>query len=101
MTIEIVSFRNYKKNTLQGFLTIRLTNVGLEIRDATLHERGGERWVGLPSKPYEAEGETKYSYIVKFYEKAKYHQFQKAALEALDEYMQTNREDAQETDVPF
>ena len=44
MAVEVVEFREYVKNTLQGFLTIRMTNVGLEIRDIALHRKNGEKW---------------------------------------------------------
>ena len=70
MAIEIVSFRQYQKNTLQGFLTVRMTNVGLEIRDITLHEKEGKRCLGLPAKPYtDRDGKDTYAYIVCFYDR--------------------------------
>lgn len=50
--IEIVDFKQHAKNTLQGFLTIRLTTTGLEIRDLALHQKNGNRWLQLPAKPY-------------------------------------------------
>ena len=87
MSIEIKSFRKFEKNTLKGFLTIFMSNIGLEVRDATLHEKEGKRWIGFPAKPYQDEaGDTKYSYIIKFTDKAKWEQFQKATLEALDNH---------------
>lgn len=91
MSIKVTHFRAHSKNTLQGFFTAQLTNIGLEIRDATLHEKDGKRWIGLPAKPYEKEdGTTGYAFIVKFYEKDKWNQFQKATLEALDKYHETS-----------
>jgi hypothetical protein len=86
--IVITKFRQFEKNTLRGFLNIHLTNIGLEIRDATYHQKDGERWIGLPAKPYEDEnGDTKYSYIIKFVDKNKYSEFQKWTLKALDQYL--------------
>ena len=84
--IEIVSFKKYEKNTLQGFLTVRLRTIGLEIRDITLHEKEGSQWIGMPSKPYEKDGKTKYSYIVTFYEKETSDKFQAKVLKALAAY---------------
>ena len=84
--IEIVSFKEYKNNTLQGFLTVRLTNIGLEIRDITLHEKEGSQWIGMPSKPYEKDGKTKYSYVVTFTEKETGEKFQAKVLQALAEF---------------
>lgn len=48
MPIEIVNFRSHIKNTLQGYFTVRLSNIGLEIRDATLHKKEGKRWIPHP-----------------------------------------------------
>lgn len=87
MAVEIVTFRGYTKNTLCGFLTVRLTNIGLEIRDMTLHQKNGSRWIALPARSYQDHGQTKWAYIVKFYDKDKWTQFQKACLKALDTYL--------------
>ena len=64
-----------------------MTNVGLEIRDVTLHEKGGKRWLGLPSKAYEKDGKTLWSAIIDFYDKLRGDQFQTAALDALDRFL--------------
>lgn len=87
MTIEIIDFRTHRKNTLEGFATIRLTKVGMEIRDMAFHQKNGKRWLQLPAKPYsKPDGSKGWSYIISFYEKDKYNQFQAVALEALDAY---------------
>ena len=52
MNIEITSFIPYQKSTLQGFIAVRLTETGLEIRDIALHRKNGKRWLQLPAKPY-------------------------------------------------
>ncbi len=82
--IEIHNFKEYKKNTLQGFFDVKLTNIGLEIRGCCLHERDGGRWIQLPSKPYEKEdGSKAYTYILDFYQKDKRDIFQKEVLKQL------------------
>lgn len=87
MAIEIVDFRTHEKNTLKGFVTVRLTNVGLEVRDLALHQKNGKRWLQLPSKPYQKpDGSKGWSYIISFYEKDRYNQFQAVALKALDAF---------------
>ena len=92
MAIEITDFRANEKNTLKGFLTVRLTNVGLEIRDLALHEKNGSRWLQLPAKPYEKpDGSKGWSYIVSFYEKKNYRQFQELALRAFDAFQRETR----------
>jgi len=92
MRIEVTDFRPYRKNTLQGFLTILLPSVGLEIRDLGLHEKNGKRWLQLPAKPYtKPDGGQGWSYIVSFPEKNRYNQFQDVALKALDDYQRQAR----------
>ena len=87
MKIEITEWRSFQKNTLQGFVTIHLPDIGLEIRDATLHVKNAKQWIGLPSKPYKAkDGSEKWSYIVGFPIKDDHWNFQRAALTALDLY---------------
>lgn len=94
MAIEVQSFRSYQKNTLRGFATIRLNNIGLEIRDVCLHQKGDKRWIQLPSKPYQKpDGKQSWSYILNFYDKSRAEQFQKLALDALDTYIKGGRAD--------
>jgi hypothetical protein len=87
MAIEVVSFKPFQKNTLQGFATIRMSNIGLEVRDVCLHQKDGRRWIQLPSKAYEKDGKTLWSYILDFYDKARGEQFQQATLVALDNFL--------------
>ena len=82
-----MKFKSYEKNTLRGFFTVRLTQVGLEIKDATLHEKGGSRWIGLPSKSYQDEnGDQKWSRIIDFYDEKKGKEFKRLCLEVLDKF---------------
>lgn len=82
--IEIVSFRELNKNTLKGFVTVRLSNVGLEIRDIAIHEKNGKQWLQLPAKPYaKQDGSPGWSYILDFYDKDKLKSFQEVTLKML------------------
>ena len=87
MEIEIVDFRQIERNTLKGFVTARLPAVGLEIRDLALHEKNGSRWLQLPARPFDkTDGGRGWNYIISFYQKPTYNQFQEMALKALDAY---------------
>ena len=102
MAIEIVSFRKFEKNSLIGFCTVKMTTIGLEIRDCAVQQKDGKKWVNLPSKPYEKEdGTTGYSYIIKFTDKDRYFQFQKAVLQELDKYLSREIENTPDEDIPF
>jgi hypothetical protein len=105
MGIQIKSFRKFEKNTLKGFCDVLLMPSGLEIRDLTVHEGHGKRWVNMPSRPYQDEnGETKYSYILFFPDKQRSEQFQQSVLKALKEYQppQPARQGySDDPDIPF
>lgn len=99
MTVEIQSFRKYEKNTLKGFLSVRLTGVSLEIRDICLHEKNGSRWLALPAKQYEKDGETSWMPIIRFYDKDVWEKFQSTVLQSLAKYQQVKEPD--QSEIPF
>ena len=103
MAIQIVDFRKYQKNSLQGFVTLFLTGAGIQIKDTTYHTSKGKRWISLPAKPYEhKDRSTKYSYIVSFPDKKIYSACQEQALKALDEHLSRNDQpQAADDGIPF
>jgi DNA-binding cell septation regulator SpoVG len=77
MGIEITKFRECHKNTLRAFLSVRMSQVGLEIRDISLHEKNGKQWLAMPSRPYkDSEGNQKYSFILDWFDSMKKTQFE-------------------------
>lgn len=103
MAIEILKWRKLEKNTLQGFINVLLPTNGMEIRDITVHRKNGDRWLGMPARPYDDNGTTKYSYIIKFQDKKIWDRFQKETLRALDEYVNhhVQTEEISDEDIPF
>ena len=98
--VEILNFKKFEKGSLQGFFTVRLPKISLEIRGCSLHSKDGKHWVNLPSKPYKKEDGTEgWSYIVRWVDKKVYDRFQQEVLEALQLH-QGNEDDPGE-DVPF
>jgi hypothetical protein len=84
--LEITKFRQVHKNTLRGFLSVRLSQVGLEIRDVSLHEKNGKQWLAMPSRPYEdSEGNRKYAFILEWFDSERKAQFESAVLALLKE----------------
>ncbi|MBL7224691.1 MAG: hypothetical protein ISS59_01040 [Desulfobacteraceae bacterium] len=84
MKLVVKNFKEFEKSTLRAFVAFELTEIGLEIRDCTLHEKNGKRWIGLPAKPYIKNEKTLYSYIVAFSDKKDWEHFQRGALAAID-----------------
>jgi len=59
---------------------------GLIIRDITLFQKDGRRWLSFPSRAYEKDGKTEYFQYVRFEDKIKHEGWQQKALKALEEY---------------
>jgi hypothetical protein len=51
LTLKCKSFRPFRRNTLFGFAEILVTEIGLCIKDVTIHEKNNSRWAGLPARP--------------------------------------------------
>ena len=85
--MKVVAWRALQKGeSLRGLFSVELAS-GMILHDCTFHQRSdGAKWVGLPSRSYQQNGETKWQRLVDFVDKDKYVKFQevaKAALEAL------------------
>jgi len=75
--LKIVKFTPCDKNTLQGFLTVEMTKLGLEIRDLTLHQKNGHYWIAYPSRQWtDDEGKTKYTPYINFTDEKMKERFQ-------------------------
>jgi hypothetical protein len=83
---RVLSFKAYQKNTLQGFLDL-VTDSGLIIHGCSLHQKNDSRWIGLPSKEYTKNDNTKgWQPIVEFATKEAGYAFRDKAIEALDRF---------------
>jgi hypothetical protein len=93
--IMATDWRPRVQNTLQGFLTLKLSPSGIVLRECSLHEaKDDRRWIGLPSKPQIGEdgrhrtdpttSKKLYTPIVEVAGKNERERFQAAALAAVD-----------------
>jgi DNA-binding cell septation regulator SpoVG len=86
MALKITKFRDVRKNTLRGFLSVRMENIGLEIRDISIHEKNGSQWLAMPSRPYEdSRGNRKYSFILDWFNNEKKAQFESSVMALIRE----------------
>ena len=88
MAIEVVGYRPFKKNTLQAFLSLKLTQVGLTINDCTLHEKNGKRRVSMPAKSIEKDGKSVSWFPIVIFDKEINQVFQKAAVQAISDRLE-------------
>lgn len=60
-----------------------------EIRNCTLFDSNGKRWISLPSKEYEADGKKKYFPLVGFAEREVNDRFLATIMATVDQYIAT------------
>jgi hypothetical protein len=85
-SFKVTEWRPFLKNTLRGFLSLEFSS-GLILHGCTFHEKNDSRWIGLPARPYENDGERSWSPMVEFNSKKARDKFMAAALAALDAYL--------------
>ena len=83
-SLEIENFKPYVKNTLFGFVDVRLPS-GLIICGVTLHRKDGSRWCGLPAREYlKDDGSKAWMPVVRFASRDVANKFRDQVLAAYD-----------------
>ena len=91
-TITVSNWKPLDNQAMRGFLTLTLPS-GLVIHNCHLIEAGGRRWVGLPARRFStADGKVQYEPIIEFATRKAHHNFERAALEAVEAYLKARGE---------
>lgn len=89
--IEILNFKKVDKNTLQGFIDIKIPKWGgFYIREMMYFKKGNQRWITFPSRAYEKNGEKKFYAYNGFEDFKTNNEFQVSILKSLDIYLEKN-----------
>jgi len=106
--IEIIDFKRMNKGNLLGFLTIKIAKWGnFIIKDITVFNKNGNRWISFPSRIVEDQGEKKYFPYVRFEAAEVQKSFQEKVLTSLDSWMLKNPEQleappaSEQCELPF
>jgi hypothetical protein len=84
--IEVIRWTPVDRGSLVGYADLYVEKMGLEIYGCSLLEKNGSKWLNMPSKEYtNAQGEKKYSSVVRFRSKEHAEAFEKAARLAIGE----------------
>ena len=92
LSVKIETFKPRRSNTLFGIIDIVVLEMHLRIKDATVHESHGRRWVGLPAKPMitregqalrDERGKIAYSAVLQFTDRATADAFSARTIAAL------------------
>lgn len=74
LTVECTGWKPIRKNSLLGFATVRIVEMGFTIVDAPVNTSHGKVWASPPSRPWVEDGavvfgndgKPKYSPLIKF-----------------------------------
>jgi hypothetical protein len=86
LSVAILSFRAFEKNTLKGFVSLQIDPPGIVLHDLTYHEKSDSRWFCFPAKRPQNETD-KWFPLVEIPDRGVLKAFQAAALEAIDRYI--------------
>jgi hypothetical protein len=92
LSVKIEGFKPHRANSLYGFVDLLIPEIRLRIKEATVHQSHGRRWIGLPAKPqvdregrarHDERGRTAYTSILQFTDKTTSDAFSDRAISAL------------------
>ena len=92
LTVRVESFKPLRRGSLLGFVDLVIPQIRLRVREASVHQSRGRRWVGLPAKPQidregrvrqDDRGKTAYVNVLQFTDKATSDGFSERAIAAL------------------
>jgi len=91
--IKIISYKHLDKGALQGSACCEIVKWHLQINDIAIFQSGGRRWITLPSRKIEREGE-KIAYFphIRWTDRDIDNRFQATFFAALDEWKAQNPE---------
>lgn len=82
---QISNWRPRESGSLRGFFSLLLPS-NMIIHDCQLFEKGDRRWINLPTRQYESQGERKFAPIIEFSDRDAEDRFRHQALSALDRH---------------
>ena len=51
LTVTCVDWKPHRKGTMRGFASVEIREMRMTIHGIILHQKGANRWAGLPGKP--------------------------------------------------
>jgi hypothetical protein len=72
MNITLTNWRADRKGTRQGYCDLRLVDIGLTVKNISIHESSGKYWIALPAGESNGpDGKLRYWSFLSFDEAAK------------------------------
>ena len=87
--IECLKITLVNKGSLLGFCDLSIPQMGMDIFNIAIFQKGSHKWISFPSKEYESEtGEKKYLPYIRFKRKESMDNFTRQALVAIEPEIQ-------------
>lgn len=88
--LEIISVNPINKGDMLASVSVHIKPWKMKIHEVMVMQKGLTKWVNLPSRKYEANGETKYAKLLEFDDAGVEKRFRDQILSAVDEYIMRN-----------
>ena len=103
--IEVISVNPINKGDILATVSVAIRPWKLKIHEVMVIQKGANRWVNLPQRRYEVNGETKYAKLLEFDDAAVEKRFRDQVMASVDEYIMRNGdlvpEDVVKEEEPF
>jgi hypothetical protein len=92
LSVKVESFKPHRSHSLFGFVDFVIPELRLRVKEATVHQSHGRRWIGLPAKPqidregrvrHDERGRILYAAVIQFTDRAISDAFSDRAVAAL------------------
>lgn len=88
--IEVISVNPINKGEMLASVSVHIKPWKMKIHEIMVMQKGLNKWVNLPSRKYEANGETKYSKLLEFDDISAEKRFRDQIMQSVDEYILRN-----------
>src|SRR5579872_6129304 len=92
LSVKVESFKPHRSHSLFGFVDFVIPELRLRVKEATVHQANGRRWIGLPAKPqidrqgrvrHDERGKIAYASVLQFTDRDTGDAFSERAVAAL------------------
>jgi hypothetical protein len=88
--IEVISVNPINKGDILASVSVHIKPWKLKIHEIMVFQKGVNRWVNLPQRKYETNGEAKYSKLMEWDDGGVDKRFRDQIMKAVDEYIMRN-----------
>lgn len=89
-TIKISNIEKIEKNSLLASCDVHIVPWKMTLHNVTIFEKGQQRWLGMPSRKWEKDGEEKYQELISWTDEGVKKRFRSQIMKAVDAYLAEN-----------